>query len=89
MEEGNIWTLQSSSRAFPFLWENGAYKREVESQPWLPSGESSVLTASVVQVGFLVMEPHHLFVNCHAVVVAHIEELEWFTTRIYNYVLEF
>ena len=33
------------------------------------------------------MEPHHLSVSCQAAVVAHIEELEQLTTRIYNYVL--
>ena len=33
------------------------------------------------------MESHYLFVSSHAVVAAHIEELEGSTTRIYNYVL--
>ena len=33
------------------------------------------------------MEPHHSSVSSHAVAVAHIEELEGLTTRIYNYVL--
>ena len=33
------------------------------------------------------MEPHHLSVSCHAVLVAHMEELEGLTTRIYNHVL--
>ena len=36
-----------------------------------------------------VTEPHHLSVGSHAVVVAHIEELEGLTTRIYYYVLGF
>ena len=35
-------------------------------------------------VQFLGAEPHHSFVSSHAVVVAHIEELEALTTRIYN-----
>ena len=44
-------------------------------------------TALVAQVHFLVMEPHHTYVNCHAVVEAHIEELETLTTRICNHAL--
>ena len=47
----------------------------------------SALTASAAQVCFPVMEPHHLSVSCHAVTVAHIEELEGLTTRIYNHAL--
>ena len=35
------------------------------------------------------MEPDHSSVSSHAVVMAHIEELEGLTTRIYNYVLGF
>uniref|UniRef100_A0A9L0I8A5 Zinc finger protein 286A n=1 Tax=Equus asinus TaxID=9793 RepID=A0A9L0I8A5_EQUAS len=34
-----------------------------------------------------VAEPHHPSVSSHAVVAAHIEELEGLTTRIYNHVL--
>ena len=41
----------------------------------------------MAQVRFLVTEPHHLSVSCPAVVVAHIEELEGLTTRIYNHAL--
>ena len=37
------------------------------------------LTTSVAWVHFLVMEPHHPSVSCHAVVVAPMEELEGFT----------
>ena len=35
----------------------------------------------------LVEDPHHLSVSSHPVVVAHIEELEGLTTRIYNHAL--
>ena len=45
----------------------------------------STLTTSAAQVHFLVVEPHHLSVSCCAVAVAHIEELEGLTTRIYNH----
>ena len=41
----------------------------------------------MTQVLFPHTEPHHSSVSCHAVVAAHIEELEGLTTRIYNYVL--
>ena len=41
----------------------------------------------MARVQFLGMEPHHSSVGSHAVVVAHIEELEGLTIRIYNYVL--
>ena len=34
-----------------------------------------------------IVEPHHLSVSCHAVAAAYIEELEGFTTRIYNHAL--
>ena len=44
------------------------------------------LSASVAWVQFLGMEPHHLSVRSHAVVAAHIEELDEFTTTR-NYVL--
>ena len=33
------------------------------------------------------VEPHHSSVSSHAVVVAHIEELDGLTTRMHNYVL--
>ena len=33
------------------------------------------------------MDPHHLSVSCHAVVVAHTEELEGLTTGTYNHIL--
>ena len=41
------------------------------------------------QPGFssLSAEPHHLSVRSQAVVAAHTEESEGFTTRIYNYVV--
>ena len=39
------------------------------------------------RVHFLVMEPHHPSVSSHAVVAAHIEELEGLTTGIYNHAL--
>ena len=32
-------------------------------------------------------QPHHPSVSCHAVVVAHIEELEGLTTRIYSHAM--
>ena len=48
----------------------------------------SALTTSVARVHFLVKEPHHLSVSFHAVAVAHMEELEGLTTRIYNHALE-
>ena len=38
-------------------------------------------------VRFLVAEPQHPSVSCHAVVVVHLEELEGLTTRIYNHAL--
>ena len=38
-------------------------------------------------VRFLGTEPHHFSISNHAMVVAHIEELERLTTRIDNYVL--
>ena len=38
-------------------------------------------------LGSVPVEPHHLSVSSHVVVVAHIEELEGLTTRIYYYVL--
>ena len=38
---------------------------------------------SVVRVRSPVVEPHHPSVSCRAVVVAHIEELEGLTTRLY------
>ena len=41
----------------------------------------------VAWVRFLVLEPHHPSVSCHAVAAAHIEELQRFTTRIGKYVL--
>ena len=34
-----------------------------------------------------IAEPDHSFVSSHAVVVAHVKELDGLTTRIYNYVL--
>ena len=43
------------------------------------------LGSSLVQ--FLGAEPHHLSVSSHDVVMAHTEELEGLTTRIYNYVM--
>ena len=46
-----------------------------------------VLTASAAQVCFPVTEPHYVPATCHAVVTAHIEELEAPTTRIYNHAL--
>ena len=45
------------------------------------------LTTSAAQVHCLVTEPHHSSVSGHAVVAAHIEELEGLRSRIYNYVL--
>ena len=39
------------------------------------------------QVHFLVVEPHHSSVSCHAVAAPHTEELEGPTTKIYNCVL--
>ena len=50
---------------------------------WLKFG---ALTASVAWVWFLVTEPHHFSVSCHAVVAALVEELEELITRIYSYV---
>ena len=47
----------------------------------------SSLTTSVAWVWFLVTEPHHLSIGSHAVVAAHIKELEGPATRIYNYVV--
>ena len=41
----------------------------------------------VAQVWLPVMEPHHLSISSHAVVVAHIEKPEELTT-IHNYVPE-
>ena len=40
---------------------------------WLRFG---ALTALAARVHFLVAEPHHLSVSCHAMSVALIEELE-------------
>ena len=37
-------------------------------------------SAAVAQVQFLGTEPHHSSASCHAVAVAHIEELEGLTT---------
>ena len=51
---------------------------------WLEFG---ALTASATQVHLPVVEPHHPSVSCRAVVVAHMEELEGLTTRIYNHAL--
>ena len=45
------------------------------------------LTTSAARAQFLGAEPHCSSVGSHAVVVAHIEELEGLTARIYNYVL--
>ena len=39
------------------------------------------------RVCFPIAESHHPSVSSHAVVAAHIEELEGPTTRLYNYVL--
>ena len=47
----------------------------------------SVFSASAAQAWLPGAEPHHWSVRCHAVVVAHTEELEGPTTRIYNYAL--
>ena len=47
----------------------------------------SALTTSVAQVHFPVAEPHHSSVSWHTVMVAHTEELEALTTKIYNYAL--
>ena len=60
---------------------------ENESQPWWPSGWSSVVTTMAAQGRFPVAEPHQPSVSSHAVVVAHVEELEGPTTRIYNHAL--
>ena len=46
--------------------------------------KSGILTASVAWVLILGMEPHRSSVSSHVVAVAHIEELEGPTTRIYN-----
>ena len=46
-----------------------------------------MLTASVALVCFPIVESHHQSISCHAVVVAHTEELERPTTSTYNYVL--
>ena len=47
----------------------------------------STLTTLVAWVHFPIAEPHHLSVGSHAVVVAHIEELEGLTTRMYSHAL--
>ena len=47
----------------------------------------SVSTTPAAQVCFLVVEPHHPSVSCHAVAAAHTEELERHITRIHNHVL--
>ena len=52
-----------------------------------PVGLVSALTTLVAWMHFLVREPHHPSISSHAVVVAHIEELEGLTTRIYNHAL--
>ena len=41
-------------------------------------------TDSTAWIHFLIAEPHHPSVSCYAVVVAHTEELEGFTARIYK-----
>ena len=46
---------------------------------WLMFG---ALTTSMAWVQFPVTEPHHSSVSCHAVAVAHIEELEGLTTVV-------
>ena len=47
----------------------------------------SALTALAAQVGFLVVEPRHSSISRHAMVVAHIAELEGLKTKIYNHAL--
>ena len=49
----------------------------------MASGSSAALAAWAAQICFPIVEPHHPFVSCHAVVAAHME-LEWLTTRVYN-----
>ena len=56
-------------------------KTQIKGQRWWPSGWSSVHSASAAQFG---SEPHDSSVSSHAVVVAHVEELERPTTRIYQ-----
>ena len=46
-----------------------------------------MLSAPAAQARFPDAEPHHWSVNSHAVVVAHVEELEGLRTRIYNCIL--
>ena len=68
-------------------WPGGVLKNMgLGSQPWWSSNWSSMLSALAAQVRFLGVKPRHLSVSSHAVVVAHVEELQGLTTRIYNYV---
>ena len=46
-----------------------------------------MLSASATRVRFSVAEPHHLSISGHAAEVAHREELEGLTIRIYNHAL--
>ena len=97
-DRGRLWKQVSESRlrhksfgnslketaTIKFMFKRGHCGASPDG--W-PGSESSVHSASVARVWFPGAEPHCLSFSSHAVAVAHIEELEGLTTRIYNYIL--
>ena len=87
----NTHTVEHRPKRKPFTesWPESFYIK-TERRGW-PLGWVVKLCTPLRQLGFTGSDPGCRLTHClssHAVVASHIEELEWPTIRIYNYVLE-